>query len=364
LCRRKGRMPLTNQKIEQFKRSVQLALNQEWPELAKIRRRLASIAPRPIDRDTRTDLPVVATVATDGGENRIVLDPIRLHVIRVASSAGEIFCEDFVPLSLKPEEILRFFIQSNVRLQRFLNFLQLDWRELAPSDSFRVTNLLQILRELMEWAALMRLAFDPKPKLLLRDGLLRSVILPDSIFQAVKARFQELTARHGHILAGVSQRSQIVNYLSTSLSLEYLPEKETLFYLPIPHDLEQAAAPPAYRWAQERAMGSLFLARLDEGQQVPFMPVDLAAWQADRIDQAMVLLAQNSRASFPVRGYPQALIEADRYARIGGLECELLERLVLEDLAERNPNVARKAREQMLLGRRLVQSFGHETGDI
>jgi hypothetical protein len=100
-----------------------LALNQEWPELARIRRRLASIAPRPIDRDTRHTLPVVGTVATDGGENKIVLDPIRLHVIRVACSTGEIFCEDFVPLSLKPEEILRFFIQSNVRLQRFLNFL-------------------------------------------------------------------------------------------------------------------------------------------------------------------------------------------------------------------------------------------------
>jgi hypothetical protein len=357
-------MPLTNQKIEQFRRSVQLALNQEWPELAKIRRRLASIAPHPIDRAARHNLPVIGTVATDGGENRVVLDPIRLHVIRVACSTGEIFCEDFVPLSLKPEEILRFFIQSNVRLQRFLNFLELDWTELTPLDSYRATNLLQILRELMEWAALMRLAYDAKPKLLLRDGLLRSVTLPDSIFQAIKARFRDLTIRNGHILAGVSKRSQIVNYLSTSLSLEQWHEQETLYYLPIPHDLEQAAAPPNYRWGQGRTMGSLFLAKLDHGQQVPFMPVDLAVWQADRIEEAMALLAENSRASFPVRGYPQVLIDADRFARIGGLESELLEGLVLEDLADRNPAVARKAREQMLLGRRLIQSFGYETGDF
>jgi hypothetical protein len=71
-------MPLTNQKIEQFRRSVQLALNQEWPELAKISQRLASVEPKPINRDAPPNLPVIATVATDGGENRVVLDPIRL----------------------------------------------------------------------------------------------------------------------------------------------------------------------------------------------------------------------------------------------------------------------------------------------
>jgi hypothetical protein len=357
-------MPLTNQKIEQFRRSVQLALNQEWPELAKISQRLASVEPKPINRDAPPNLPVIATVATDGGENRVVLDPIRLHVIRVACSTGEIFCEDFVPLSLTPEEILRFFIQSNVRLQRFLHFLEVEWEVLTPRDSSRATNLLQTIRELMEWAALMRLAFDAKPKLLLRDGLLRSITLPDLIFQAIKKRFQDLTARHGHILVGVSKRSQIVNYLSTGLSLERWHEQESLFYLAIPRELEQAAAPPAYRWSQGRTMGSLFLAKLDYGQQVPFMPVDVAGWQADRVDEAMVLLAQNSCASFPIRGYPRALIDADQFARIGGLESELLEGLILEDLAERNPAVARQAREQMMLGRRLIQSLGHEAGDF
>jgi len=50
-------MPLTNQKIEQFRRSVQLALNQEWPELAKIRRRLASVVPKPINCDAPPNLP-------------------------------------------------------------------------------------------------------------------------------------------------------------------------------------------------------------------------------------------------------------------------------------------------------------------
>jgi hypothetical protein len=73
---------------------------------------------------------VVATVATDGGENRLSLEPMQLQVVRVADSLGEIYFEDFIAQSLTPEEILRFFFQSNERLQRFIKYLELDWDEL------------------------------------------------------------------------------------------------------------------------------------------------------------------------------------------------------------------------------------------
>jgi hypothetical protein len=131
----------------------------------------------------------VATVATDGGENKLSLEPIRLQVIRVADSLGEVYFEDFVAQSLKPEEILRFFFQSNPRLQRFLAYLQLDWSELMPGSDFQRSQLLSMLRELMEWAALMKLASQPPLKLLIRDGLLRSVLLTDAVFQRLHARF-------------------------------------------------------------------------------------------------------------------------------------------------------------------------------
>jgi hypothetical protein len=352
-------MQLSEQKIEQLKRSIQLALNHEWPELSRINCRLAQVDLCPIALRTKTPLPVIATVATDGGESKLVLDPIRLHAFRVTNSAGEIFCEEFVPLSLTPDEIVRFFVRSNVRLQRFLNFLDLEWESLVPSRPFQSANLLRMLREIMEWAALMRLAHDPDPKLLLHDGLLRSVVLPDSAFRAIRNRFQELTQRHGHLLIGISKRSQIVNYLSISLSSDARFRDKSRLYLPIPRDLELAAAPPQYRWGHGRAMGTLFLARLDEGEQVPFMPVELAEWQADRVEEAMVLLAQDSTGSFPVRGYPWALINADEFARMGQLETELLESLVLSDLAGRDPAIVRSVREQMLFGRKLSQSFGN-----
>lgn len=182
-----------------------------------------------------------------------------MHIVRIADSSGNIFCEDFVPLSLNPEEILRFFFRSNETLQRFLNFLNLSWEDLLPSDAAGSPNLLQMLRELMEWAALMRLAFGSKPKLLVRDGLLRSVLLPDAVFGGIQVRFEELTNQRGHLLAGVSKRSQIVNYLSTGLALDERFQRKQPFYVQIPLELERATAPPRYTWGKGRAMGHLFL---------------------------------------------------------------------------------------------------------
>jgi hypothetical protein len=126
-------MRLTAHRLERLKRSLELALNQEWPKLSAATNHLAALHPTPIPiRPVQpSTLPVVATVATDGGENRLSLEPMQLQIVRVADSLGEIYFEDFIAQSLKPEEILRFFFESNDRLQRFLSYLKLAWEQLG-----------------------------------------------------------------------------------------------------------------------------------------------------------------------------------------------------------------------------------------
>jgi len=84
------------------------------------------------------------------------------------------------------------------------------------------------------------------------------------------------------------------------------------------------------------------------------MPVDIADWQEDRVGEAMSLLADSAHASFPLWGYPQALVQAHEHAHLGGLEIEMLESLLLQQVAERDSAVARTARQLRLLGRQLV----------
>ena len=357
-------MQLETDRLARLHRSLELALNQEWPQLSATQKKLTGLLPKLIvTRAGSHPLPAIATVATDGGENRLSLEPIRLQVVRVADSLGEIYFEEFIAQSLKPEEIVRFFFQSNARLQRFVVYLQLDWEELLPQSDFQKSNLLSMLRELMEWAALLKLASQPPAKLLIRDGLLRSVMLTDRVFQRIGDKFEALTSKHGHLLVGVAKRSRVINYLSVALGLNDCFAGGEPAYLPIPPELEREAAPAQYRWIGSRAIGWLHIARLDHGDNVPLLPVDVAAWQRDRVDEAMSLLHESGRGSFPTRGYPQALIQAHEHAHLGGLEIEMLEEMLLEQIRERDPAVARTARQLMLFGKRLSDESIYDKQD-
>jgi hypothetical protein len=352
-------MRFTTDRLERLGRSLELALNQEWPQLSATQVRLAKLRPVPIPMRPERMKPItlVATVATDGGENKLSLDPIQLQVIRVSDSLGEVYFEDFVAQSLKPEEILRFFFQSNPRLQKFVKYLQLDWDQLLPHSDFQRSQLLSMLRELMEWAALLKLASQPPVKLLIRDGLLRSVLLTDVVFQRLREKFAALTTRHGHLLVGVAKRSRVLNYLSVALGLNESFRSGEPAYLPVPAELERQAAPAQYRWIGSRAMGLLHIARLDRGEGVPLLPVDIATWQEGRTEEVMSLLHESAHASFPLRGYPQALVQAHEHARMGGLEIEMLESLLLQKVSERDPAVAHTARHLMLAGKQLSQGL-------
>lgn len=347
----------STERWESVRRNLQRALDLEVPQLHRAQRRLAQLPVTPIlplPSDTRAPA-VVATVATDGGECRLSLEPIRVQIVRVADSTGMIYFEDFIPLSLEPQEIFRFFFQAEPRLQKFLGWLGVDWDALLPANDFQRSHLLEMMCELMEWAALLKLASQPPAKLLLRDGLLRSVLLPNTVFQRLRERFIAFTGKHGHLLAGVAKRSRVINYLAVALGLSESFSGDAPGYLVVPAELEREAAPTQYRWIGSRAMGQLHIARLDRGEAVPLLPVDVAAWQTDRTEKIMALLRTSARASFPVRGYPQALVQAHQYAHLGGLEVELLEEALLAQLAERDPRVAAEARQLRLLGRQLAE---------
>ena len=48
-------------------------------------------------------------------------------------------------------------------------------------------------------------------------------------------------------------------------------------------------------------------------------------------------------------------MQAHEHARMGGLEIEMLESLLLQKVGERDPSVAHTARQLMLLGKQLAE---------
>jgi hypothetical protein len=145
-----------------IRRSLALALNHEWPQLERTRKHVAKLpAVRILDEPATTDMPIVATVATDGGEGRLSLAPISIQIVRVADNRGVVHFEEFVPQSLRPDEVMRYFFASDERFQRFLRYLGVSLDDLLPESDFQKSHLLAMLRELLEWAALLKLAAHP-----------------------------------------------------------------------------------------------------------------------------------------------------------------------------------------------------------
>lgn len=347
---------------EKLAKSLKYALNQEIPRVGEVRTKLTGIPAHYIVEPQKTET-VIATVATDGGENKLILDPIRIQIIRVVDSRGKTHFEDFIPLSLDETQIFQLYFKSNDELQWLKQQLDLEWDDLFPATEYLKANLMGMLRELLEWTAILRLMTeDSKPHIVLRDGLLRSVTVPGKVFAALRNAFDESAKRRSHQLVGVAKRSRVLSYLSLVISLEDALPLNRAGYIEISVDMEKEATPPNYRWTSPRSMGKLVLARLVSGADAIF-PVEIPDWNYDERENILSNLSLNATNSFPDPGYPFSLVEAHRLANIGGFQIEILERMLIDLLNERDPNLATHVLKQMLLGKRLSMPISGEEED-
>lgn len=348
---------LTTEAIEQLQLSLNAALEIELPRLHEVRAACGLGLERQPIPEQAASLHSIATVATDGGENQLRLDPIRVHVLRIADSDGNRHFDGFIPMSLLPIEILEKHFLKDPLIRFLQSELNLTLESMLPSTSYQKGNFLQMLRELLEWAALLRLASERKgPRLLIRDGLLRSVVVPDHIWEPLAQRFEHHTKANGHLLVGVAKQSAVLNYLSLAMALEQSLPPGTAGYVSVPRDLEKDAAPPAYNWMGARSLGELCALRTTNATGLIFA-CEVPRWLQHATGTIMANLARNAGA-FPYAGYPVALADAHQYARLGQFEIAFMEQLLLRALAEHDQALALQVSLQQTLGRRLSLPVG------
>lgn len=249
----------------------------------------------------------VAPVATDGGENNLSLEPMNVEIIRVVDSDGLVQFQGFLPLSGDPEKLGERLFQSVPILGRLSQELGLlDWRELsylyfptqeqpdpeavlAISDTRR---FIKVLRDVLEWAALVELAFQSgRPVfLLIRDGLLRTKFIKKQIFPRLAEVFRRAHDTRKAMIVGVAKRSKALNYLSLALTLE--------------------------------------------GRDALILPVDIPEWLMLRRREVFEYLAETAKSSFPVLEYPHPLVRAHENANLSGLEMEIVGDLMSKALID------------------------------
>ena len=327
------------------------AVDQEFPKLQKLRTITNKLD---ILELGYRDCYSIAPVATDGGENKLTFEPLNLEIIRVVDSEGKERIQKIVPVSTEPEVFIKMFEEIEV-LKKFLDRLDTEYRELSyflplekdKEDHSDFRNVIKHVRDILEWAVLLDMAWEPQrtPTLLLRDGLLRSMSMKDSAIKALAASFKEAYKEKSTLLAGVAKRAKILNYYSIAINLENTFNKPYPCYCELQKKMEEATYTHATAWVGKRSFGDLYFAKFTDAREGIILPIEIPQWLRDRRKEIMEYIAFTSKHSFPLIGYPAPLIKAHENASLTGIEMEYLASLLKQEIMKR---YSEKEKEKIL----------------
>jgi hypothetical protein len=340
---------LALQNLQELQNNLKEALSVEKVNLERLRQKVKRL--QVIELGYR-QCYAVAPVATDGGENNLSLEPINVEIVRVVDSDGHVHFQGFLPLSGDAEKIGEWLFQNVPILTSLVKALNLpDWRELSylyfPSQqqtdpdavALEISDtrrFIKVLRDVLEWAALVQLAFQSgRPVfLLIRDGLLRTKFIKKQIFPKLAEVFKQAYDSRKTMILGVAKRSKALNYLSLALTLEGVFDRRAPCFAEVPADLEREAYTWAHTWMEGQCFGHLHLVKLVEGRDSLILPVDIPDWLIPRRKEVLEYLAETAKSSFPILGYPYPLVRAHENANLSGLEMGITGDLLTQALMD------------------------------
>lgn len=357
---------LTQRDLDWLRASLQTAVNHEWPQIDDLLAEADSLEISALGWRTAN---AVAPVASDGGEAGLSFHPMNLEFIRVVDSDGKIHVQEIVGLSNGPSalrDVLRrepvaalarlVGVDDPADLSQFLGEMRGDsWPpDMEPAH---LRNIIAHVRDIVEWSVLLKLAWEPTStkRLIIRDGLLRTLALRKEIVQAMSDSFQRAWMENGAMLVAVAKRSQLLNYISLALQLRGTFRKEYPCFAMVPDQLLRKA----YRgqnWLGGFGFGLLHLAKLTRDPDGLILPVDIPVWLKERRREVVEYLASTAMGSFPQVGYPYPLVQAHELACMSGFDLSVVMDMLMRSIASgRPPEDAERILRHITLGRRVAR---------
>jgi hypothetical protein len=343
-----------------LKAEIEVRTSSDRPLLDKLR---ADV--RPLVSNTKRIHPRSATsvslVATDGGNNSLRFDPFMVQVVRVVDSNDNELCLEVVtPTTPIAELDARQFdargqpITSLGRLMAGLNvhslpklshFIRADDQGLPRSAT-----IVQVYRELVEWAVLYDLLKKDfgSDTLVVFDGDLRSKAFADEYFiefgRLIKAEIERhARQRRSIFLVGIMKSSTVLSRYRLAFALERVLRGTYPAFIEVPHDLEKEV----YEWEEsyrgedrviagrERnkfVLGKMFFAKFGSRSRDPIWPVDIFTPQASQADRIFGHLLADAIEGFPVPFYPRCLQKAHERAALVDFDMDMLQDAIFNGL--------------------------------
>jgi hypothetical protein len=380
-------MTLADLDLNKLKEKIRAAYRNDDPIIEKFRgyaRQLKNNL-RPI----RTySVNAISFVSSDGGDNRLVFNPSIVELVRVVDSRGNECALDAVSSSTSIQEMQSRIDPTSpdvVRpLHQLCNDLKKNLSELSYllgglGQSGKSTGAIRCYRDIVEWAVLYDLITNPSIQwggdtILVRDGLLRTKSFKREIFPLIDQKIREGVHRHSqqnvHLsIVGVAKQSAVLSRLAIALELEAIFHKPFPCYVKVPPEVEQDCYNFDLTWLSTyetsepdtqgrhlyQSMGQMFLAKFGDQPLDPVWPVDIAVWQVSQAEKILGQLTIDAQQGFPIPDYPMCIQRAHGFAKMTGLEVQILQDLLFQGICEKlNPEETERLLRLKYLGQSLA----------
>lgn len=305
----------------------------------------------------------VSLVATDGGNNQLRFDPFLIQLVRVVDSNDEELCLEAVSPTTPIAELDARHLTAGGepltplgRLMVALGVTKLSALSpmVSPDEQGlpRSASLVQVYRELMEWAVLYDLLRSDyaSDTLVVFDGDLRSKIFAEDLFKRLGALIEVEVQRHRErrravFLVGLMKSSSVLARYRLAMALEGVLRGRFPAYLPVPRGLEEKV----YRWAENArgrdreeagreeakfVLGSLFFVKFGSRPADPIWPVHVFEPQVAQVDRIFGHLLHDAVEGFPVPLYPRCLQKAHERAALVDFDMDMLQDAVCDGLRQ------------------------------
>jgi len=379
-------MSLANFDLGKLREKVMQAYRADDPLLAKFRQ-YATRLKNDIKPLRSYSVNAVSFVSADGGDNRLIFNPAIVELVRVVDSRGNECALDAVASSAPLDELeKRAAPGTDVGvgpLQRLCgdlgkNLKSMSYLIRAAGTPGKSTGAMRCYRDIVEWAVMYDLITNPGIQwggdtILVRDGLLRTKSFSREVFPLIDQKFRDGVTAHkvrnvNLALVGVAKQSAVLGRLAVALELEGTFHKDYPCYVKVPQDIEEDCYNFDRTWLDTyetsepeddghrlyQSLGNMYLAKFGDRALDPVWPVDIAVWQIGQAEKILGQLTVDAQQGFPIPDYPMCIQRAHDYAKLTGIEIEVLQDLLVQGMCQ---NLGPQESERLLRLKHLGRSL-------
>lgn len=317
----------------------------------------------------------VSMVASDGGNNQLSFDPFFIQLVRVTDSYGKELCVDAISPSTDTDELGKAQFYPDGTPKTALGKMMKDLGVDNPPHLSRLSHMipkgseirnnpysvksrwLEAYRDLCEWAVLYeRICYTTfaTDTLIIRDGLLRSLIFAGDLFIKWRKNVENAIDRINRednrrvFLVGIAKKSKVITHYQLAMAIENVFPSGDARFIRMPRGLEAKA----YNWeeyargaeaegkdigAPRFVAGDMFLVRFGSMDGDPIWAVDIFSKQSCDAAEIFGCLLNDAISGFPVPFYPRCLQKAHEYAQIVDFDLEIIQDQIYDAVKELLP---------------------------